>query len=646
MKRLVNRTSQSLIDLLVLSLAFWAAFFIRFEGDLPFDLWKRLMFTWPYVVGFQYSVLVAFGVTRFAWRYVGLREAYYILAATSASTAALLGVRLVAGQVMPKFGWALYAIVPIGVILIDYLLAFLGIAGARGLRRLAAEKVESGRRRDTSSVGIPTLLIGAGEAGVMVAKEIGARPDLGIKPVGFIDDDARTHGTVVHGIRVLGPSSELAAIAARQSATQALITMASAVGRDIRRIHDLCERTNLAVKIVPGIFEIVGGKVNLSHIRKVAIDDLLRREPVVLDDELIAEGLRGRVVLVTGAGGSIGSELCRQICRFAPARLVMLEQAENGLFEIHRELRRSFPKISLIPCVADVCDSRRIEAVFAANKPAYVFHAAAHKHVPMMEWNPGEAVKNNIFGTRTVADAAHQFNVDRFVLISTDKAVNPTSVMGATKRAAEIYVQARSQQSKTRFVAVRFGNVLGSTGSVVPIFKEQIAAGGPVTVTHPDMKRYFMTIPEACQLVLQAGAMGEGGEIFVLDMGEPVRVVDLARDLIRLSGLRPEEDIDIVFTGVRPGEKLFEELSVEAESAARTKHPKILIGHLTPHPLAEVEVGLKRLHQIISSESDEGRVLHGLQSFVPEYHPEQQTPASAGVAPSILGAQPVLETVS
>jgi FlaA1/EpsC-like NDP-sugar epimerase len=340
--------------------------------------------------------------------------------------------------------------------------------------------------------------------------------------------------------------------------------------------------------------------------------------------------MTGHVVMVTGAGGSIGSELCRQVARFSPKALLLVERTENALFQIHRELQATrMDQTALVPCIADVGDAPRMDELFARHKPTVVIHAAAHKHVPMMEWNPGEAVKNNVGGTRTLADAAHRHGVDRFVMVSTDKAVNPTSVMGASKRVAEIYVQSFSQRSRTRFVTVRFGNVLGSAGSVIPIFKEQIAAGGPVTVTHPEMQRYFMTIPEASQLVLQAGTMGEGGEIFVLDMGKPVKIADLARDLITLSGFTPGVDIEIQFTGVRPGEKLFEELSVAAEAAEKTRHPKIFVGRFRPYEWTRVEAGLDRLLGLASGPAEMVRA--GLRELVPEFKPDQTAAAPAPV---------------
>ncbi|HSN30115.1 MAG TPA: nucleoside-diphosphate sugar epimerase/dehydratase, partial [Kofleriaceae bacterium] len=422
---------------------------------------------------------------------------------------------------------------------------------------------------------------------------------------------------------------DIRAVAESKRAKRALITIANAPGQQIRRITELCRSAGLDTKIIPGIYEIVGDKVNLSRIREVAIEDLLRRDPVQLDEERVGATIRSRIVLVTGAGGSIGSELCRQICRFGPERLVLVERYENALFEIHRELAAQFPHVPIDPRIGDVCDVVRMTQLFESTHPELVFHAAAHKHVPMMEWNPGEAVKNNIGGTRTVADLADKFGVERFVLVSTDKAVNPSSVMGATKRVAEIYLQALSQRSTTRFVTVRFGNVLGSAGSVVPIFKEQIARGGPVTVTHPDMFRYFMTIPEASQLVLQAGAMGQGGEIFILDMGEPVRIVDLARDLITLSGLRPNDDIEIRYSGMRPGEKLVEELSTDAEHADKTKHPKVFIGRIKAHDWEPVSTGVTALVELARA-GDTEQVRAALGDIVPEYGTARPARKQAG----------------
>jgi FlaA1/EpsC-like NDP-sugar epimerase len=642
MPRLLSRTSQTLLDLVVLSLAFFLSFYIRFEGALPEQMFKRMVFIWPYVIGAKFLVLSAFGIPRFSWRYFGLREAQRVLLATATISALLLALRVIGHAFFDIItGPAQYAAVPIGVILVDFALAFLATTGIRATRRILAERAESGRRRGLGTEAVPTLLVGAGQAGLLVAKELSSRPDLGIRPIGFIDDDRAKLGTVLHGIRVLGTTDQLETLAARHGAAQILITIANAPGSDIRRINQLCEAAALPAKIIPGIYEIVGGQVNLSRIRNVSIEDLLGREAVVLEMDAISRDLEDQVVLVSGAGGSIGAELCRQVCRFRPRKLVLLEQAENSLFHIHRELLAAFPDLAsaLVPCIADVCDADRVDAVMRAHRPGVVFHAAAHKHVPMMEWNPGEAVRNNVFGTRTLADAAHLHRVSRFVMISTDKAVNPTSVMGATKRVAEMYVQALSLRSRTRFAAVRFGNVLGSAGSVIPLFQEQIARGGPVTVTHPEMRRYFMTIPEACQLVLQAGAMGGGGEIFILDMGEPVKIVDLARDLVTLSGLRPGEDIEIQFSGMRPGEKLFEELSVAEEAVDTTRHPKIFVGRVRQLDWDVVVEGLEGLRSVLTAE-EPAKIRGELAALVPEYTPEADAPALApapapAVAPGV-----------
>lgn len=608
------RALQVVIDLTVLSLALWLAVFFRFEGAIPEQMLKRLVLQTPYLVALQYALLVVFGIPRFSWRYIGLREALHIARAIGASAAIMVAVRLTAGALFRADGYAQYTYLPIGVVGIDSALSLIGVLGVRVVRRLSTERAEMRKLRAGATREIRTLLIGAGRGGVTVAKEIASRPELGIVPVGFIDDDLAKHGSMVHGLPVLGSIRDLRRLVRERAIDQAIITIANARGELIRSIAAACQSIGLPAKIIPGLYQLVGGSLNLT-MRDVAIDDLLRREEVVLDNEAIALELRGRVVCVTGAGGSIGAEICRQVCRFSPQLLVLVERSENALFEIHRDLRDSFPAVQIEPCVADICDADRVEEIFAAHKPRILFHAAAHKHVPMMEWNPNEAVKNNVFGTRSLADLAHRHEVEAFVMISTDKAINPTSVMGVTKRIAELYVQALDKQSATRFVTVRFGNVLGSNGSVVPIFKEQLARGGPLTVTHPDMKRYFMTIPEACQLVLQASAMGQGGEIFILDMGEPVRIVDLARDLIKLSGFQ-EGEIEIVFTGVRPGEKLYEELSTVNENAEKTRHPKILIGKTQVESLEQILHGLSRLQMCVRGRGD---LRVALKHIVPEY---------------------------
>lgn len=608
----IHRTLRIAADLGVLSLAFWMASLFRFEFQIPRVAFDVLVINWPCVLLVNYVALIAFRIPRMSWRYVNMRDTGQILLAMTASTAILVPMRFV--HALPATGSGM---VPLSVLAMQLILGFVGLVGARASWRLRGE-VSERRLRPTEGARVRVLLLGAGEAGVLVARELANRPDLGLEAVGFLDDDVMKLKTSIAGLTVLGTTDQLGAIATRERAARVLITIANASGQQIRRLTELCRDAELETKIIPGIYEIVGDKVNLSRVREVAIEDLLGRAPVQLDEDVVGGSIRSRVVLVTGAGGSIGSELCRQICRFGPERLILLERFENALFEIHRELAALFPQVAIEPRIADVCDVERMVHVFETAKPEIVFHAAAHKHVPMMEWNPGEAVKNNVGGTRVVATLSDRFGVQRFVLVSTDKAVNPTSVMGATKRVSEIYLQAFSQRSQTRFVTVRFGNVLGSAGSVIPIFREQISRGGPVLVTHPEMRRYFMTIPEASQLVLQAGAMGQGGEIFILDMGEPVKIVDLARDLITLSGLRPEEDIEIRFSGIRPGEKLFEELSTAAEQASKTRHPKVFTGNIKPHEWDVVVTGVDELLALANQPSAD-RIRAALGVLVPEY---------------------------
>ena len=618
MSRFKTRTSQFVIDISVLMLAFFLAMLVRFDWDVPRVMFRQLVIVLPYVVVLQYAFLSGFGITRFSWRYIGLRDAVRIFAAIASATALLVVLRFVSPLLLDRFPLGRYGIVPLGVLLGDFVLSFIGITGVRALRRILGERVTSKQYEREEAPQTPTLLVGAGQGGVLIAQEITRRPDLGILPVAFVDDDPVKQGAVIHGIKVRGTTADLLRLAQRHGAKQALITISNAPGSAIRRITESCKGAGLTVKIVPGAYEIVGGRVNLSHVREVAIEDLLRREAVKLGTESVAGIVRGHPVMVTGAGGSIGAELCRQVAAYRPSRLVLVERSENNLFEIHSELCHRFADVEVVPCVADITDVPRITSVFREHRPMVVFHAAAHKHVPMMEWNPAEAVKNNILGTQVVADLADSLAVERFVMISTDKAVNPTSVMGATKRAAELYVQALSRQSATHFATVRFGNVLGSAGSVIPIFRRQIQDGGPITVTHPDMTRYFMTIPEAVQLVMQAAALSSGGETFILDMGQPIRIIDLAHDLIRLSGLEPNKDIEIRYTGIRPGEKLFEELSTAGEGIARTTHPKIFTGTYDSPHLPTLRAQLETLGALCNSANPSG-IPGALTQLVPEF---------------------------
>jgi FlaA1/EpsC-like NDP-sugar epimerase len=608
---LLRRPMHFALDAAVLTAVFAFAYLLRFEFAVPERWAARGLVQFPAVVAIQLLALWACGVYSFIWRYVGIKEvAAFLKAALLASVPMLFARYLYPGPGDVAF-------IPTSVIVMDSLFSFGGVLGLRVLRRTLYESFEK-RAGSASAQKKPTILIGAGRAGGLAAREIVGRSDTDLQVCGFVDDDREKAGSVIHGVRVLGTTDDLPRLVRELGVTQVVITIARASRADFRRIIDICERIPVKARVIPGLFELLQGNVSVSRIRDVQVEDLLGRDPVELDHEGMQAFLTDRIVLVTGAGGSIGSELARQVARLGPRKLLLVERAEGALFDIDRDLRAAYPTVSVVPLIADVGDETRMEAIFAAHHPEVVLHAAAHKHVPMMEQNPGEAFKNNVIGTRALGRIAGRHGADAFVLVSTDKAVRPTSVMGASKRIAELVIQDLDAQfAKTRFVAVRFGNVLGSAGSVIPIFREQIMKGGPVTVTHPEMVRYFMTIPEAAQLVLQAGAMGEGGEIFILDMGEPVRIVELAKDMIRLSGLRPFEDIEIVFTGVRPGEKLYEELEAQGEDHRKTRHPKIFIGKLAPIDDAALERFIAAAQQ--AAERDDGAALRrALHSFLPE----------------------------
>jgi len=455
------------------------------------------------------------------------------------------------------------------------------------------------------------LVVGAGDAGLMVLKELNQRSDLGVDVVGLIDDDPTKTKKRIGNITVFGTTADLPRLVDTLFVEQVIIAMPSAPASEIRRIVDMCRVAEVETRILPGLFELINGRVSINQLRDVSLEDLLGRDQVKLDDASISSYIEGRTVLVTGAGGSIGSELCRQILRYEPRKIVLLGKGENSIFGIQQELVRRLAQrhapVEIVAVIADIRDEKRIEYIFETQKPDLVFHAAAHKHVPLMEANIYEAVTNNIFGTRVVAEMARKYKVQKFVLVSSDKAVNPTSVMGASKRVAEIIIQnLAASTSATKYVAVRFGNVLASRGSVIPLWRQQIASGGPVTVTHPDVTRYFMLIPEAVQLILQAGAFGSGGEVFVLDMGKPVKILDLANDLIKFSGLTPGVDIKIEFTGLRPGEKLFEELLTEAEGLSRTASEKIFVGKASPPDAPEVASALQRFRGYVEALDETG----------------------------------------
>ncbi|MGB8930873.1 MAG: nucleoside-diphosphate sugar epimerase/dehydratase [Anaeromyxobacteraceae bacterium] len=602
-----RRTVVIVAHLVLWTAALACAFLLRFEFRVQASLVAQVLVWLPLLLAIRVASFYALSLFRGIWRYTSAHDAIQIFKATTLGTLVFTVFLVFFFQTFPR-----------SVVIIDWVLAMAFVGGARFSIRALRPPNAPVTNKDEKPIRV--LIVGAGDAGEMLVREIQRKYAGRYEVVGFVDDDRMKLGGHIHGVRVRGFIEELPRVVADQEVDEILIAIPTATSAQMRRMVELCKQTGAKSKTIPGLGDLVDGQVTFSQLRPVAIEDLLGRDPVALDMALISREMKGHAILVSGAGGSIGSELCRQVARFEPSVLILVERAENALFHIHRELTARFPALRLEPRLADITDLARMEQIFEAHRPTIVVHAAAHKHVPMIEWNPCEAVTNNVLGTKALADLADRHGVERFVMVSTDKAVNPTSVMGTSKRVAEIYVQALSQRSKTRFVTVRFGNVLGSNGSVIPIFQEQIARGGPVTVTHPDMRRYFMTIPEASQLVLQAGAMGNGGEIFVLDMGEPVKIADLARDLITLTGLKPGEDIEIKFTGLRPGEKLFEELSVSAEHAEKTRHPKIFVGHLRPCDWDALQVQLDDLTK--TPASDCAAIRAQLKRIVPEYTPD------------------------
>ena len=553
-----------LVDVGLIAAAFTLSFLFRFDFHLPPDLrplyWEGLCV----VLLIKPLIFCCSGLYRSLWQYASLHDAVNIFRVVSiASLIATFAIAL-ARHFTPF---------PRSIIAMDWILLMFLVAASRvGLR--AYREVTRPSRDDRKR---RALMVGAGEAGSLLLKEIRRQAGSTFDVVCIVDDDAAKKGMKLNGIPVLGTQEDLPSLVSEHDIEEIIIAIPSARGKTLRAIVDNCKKTGVRFRTVPTIGDIMDGKVSVSQIRDVEIHDLLGREPVVIDEAGIFGYLTTRTVLVSGAAGSIGSEICRQVSRFRPGKLILLDSAETPLFYIARELNERFPDLEIIPLMSDIRNRDKIDTVFDEFRPDVVFHAAAYKHVAMMEEHPAEAVTNNVGGTRIMADAAHRTGVRNFVLISTDKAVNPTSVMGATKRVAEIYVQALAARSPTRFTTVRFGNVLGSNGSVIPLFMEQIEKGGPVTVTDPDVVRYFMTIPEATRLVLQAGCLGRGGEVLVLDMGEPVRIRDLAEELIRLSGFTPYDDIDIVYTGLRPGEKLYEELLIDGEGIMLTSHEKIRV---------------------------------------------------------------------
>lgn len=550
-------------DLLMIPVAWLGAYWLRFNLEIPPEpLLHKAFEILPFLLATQGGIFWYFGLYRGVWRFASMPDMVRIVKA------------IVAAMILSAAGiFFLERLesVPRSVFVLDGILLFLLLGGSRFVYRWLKERHFS----MSSSAGNRTLIIGAGRAGEMLVRDMLREQPREYQPVAFIDDDTSKRNREIHGVRVVGACENIPDVISYYGIELSLIALPSASSKQIQHIVGICEKTGVPFRILPRLQDLMSGQVGLKELRDVRIEDLLGREKVTLDWQSIKDGLTGKSVMVTGGGGSIGSELCRQIASLRPSRLIILENNEFNLYKIDSEFKRDFPQTTMIRVLADICDSVPVEQVFRKYCPSVIFHAAAYKHVPMLEDQLRAAVVNNVLGTRRIADAAMRHQCESFVLISTDKAVNPTNIMGASKRIAEIYCQYLSTISRTRFITVRFGNVLGSTGSVVPLFQEQIARGGPVTVTHPDVTRYFMTLPEACQLILQASAIGRGGEIFTLDMGEPVKISYLAEQMIRLAGKVPGEDIEIVYTGLRPGEKLYEELFHEQENLIGTRYDKI-----------------------------------------------------------------------
>jgi FlaA1/EpsC-like NDP-sugar epimerase len=607
-----RRLLASIMDLAVFTLCGFLAFQLRFDGSVP-AIYAHGMREAIYIWAVAKSAAFLFGaVNRGYWRYTSLDEALRIGLANSAGS--LVGGAIIVCLERPD--------IPRSIFILEWLISCSLTLGTRFAVRLAATA-----RRDSQKIDgdrTRTLIYGAGAAGMALARELRENQSLNSELVGLIDDDARKVGLTFHGKRVLGTGEALGPLARKYEIDRVLIAIPSATGPQLVRMLQSAIDAEVDYKMVPGLADIIHGTELGKQIRDVSVEDLLGRKPVHLDEERIRERIQGKVVMVTGAAGSIGSEICRQIARFNPLALVGFDEAETPLFQLDRELNNKFPGLMFSPELGNITRFENVQQAMERYRPSILYHAAAYKHVPMMERHVFAAVENNIFGTWNVARAAIDHGVEDFVMISSDKAVRPTSMMGATKRISELVISALQKQSGTRFVAVRFGNVLGSNGSVVPIFKEQIAAGGPVTITHPEMRRYFMTIPEATQLVLQAFSIGKGGEVFVLDMGEPVRIVDLARNLVLLSGLRPDRDIKIEFTGLRPGEKLFEELNLQDEYFIPTSHAKIR-SYLSPFSadLKVMHVALEEL-RLISERKDVARLVLYLKELIPDYNPGSQ----------------------
>ncbi|WP_340003645.1 nucleoside-diphosphate sugar epimerase/dehydratase [Paenibacillus sp. FSL K6-0276] len=570
-----------MLDAGIIAASVWLVFLLRFDFQIPeMYVW---MLPWAIFIHISVYAVFSFGfkVYNSIWRYTGMGEILQLLKVSALTLVGVIVVNVSAHVLVASYRLPISIYFAAGYV-------FLGIAGLRIVNRLMNDGLVSSGAKDSFEGNL--LIIGAGKAGILVNKDIKHSKFKFMNPVAFIDDDTSKQKLEIMGLPIVGNRNFIPEAVKQLDISFIIIALPTAPQNDLMEIIEICKSTKAQIKLMPSMTDILDGKTAINRIREVSVNDLLGRTPVEINTEEIRENLGSECILITGAGGSIGSELCRQLAAYRPKEMLLLGHGENSIYLIEQELRQLYPEQNIQPIIADIQDVSRIESVFQNFRPTIVYHAAAHKHVPLMEMNPVEAVKNNVIGTRNVAEASAKYGAKRFILISSDKAVNPTSVMGATKRAAEMIINDQNSSSKTVFAAVRFGNVLGSRGSVIPLFKRQIESGGPVTVTHMDMVRYFMTIPEAVQLVIQASVLAQGGEVFVLDMGKPVRIYDLARDLIRLSGLEPDKDIPIVITGIRPGEKLYEELLTEEEGLMVTNNYRIMISR--PQSVSRSELNL------------------------------------------------------
>ena len=577
---------------------------IRFDGYITSHYLHQMIDALPIMVISYIVMLLSMHLYTRIWRYAGMREMVAVLIATTLGAGLFYTGMYVFDKSLPRS---------------IYLISWILSTGVIGIGRMVLHYIamQYGGKQSTDADMVNTLIIGAGDAGATIAREIERYHKRSRKVIGFIDDDESKFNRLMGGVRILGNRHDIPSIVKENKVKEIIIAMPSVTRNEIRNIMEICSSLKCKVNTLPGMYQLLDDEVLVSHLHPVSIEDLLERDEVRLDMDIVEHYIRDKVVLVTGAGGSIGSEICRQIMRVGPKQLLLLGHGENSIYLINQELKNIYKDGPIIPIIADIRDKQQLDQIFTQYNPQVVFHAAAHKHVPLMEIQPMAAVLNNIYGTRNVADVAGRHGVERFVMISTDKAVNPTSVMGATKRVAEKVIISMNDTYDTKYITVRFGNVLGSRGSVIPLFKKQIEAGGPVTVTDPEMTRYFMTIPEASQLVLQAGAMGKGGEVFLLDMGEPVKIIDLARNMIRLSGLEPDKDIHIKITGLRPGEKKYEELLTSEEGTNRTNHTKIFEAALDT---VDRDWLMEKIGTFDSCETDMD-VIGVLQDIIPTYTP-------------------------